>query len=233
MKFTNPKNKIVKFVLISRARSGSNLLMTLLDSHPQIKMHGEVFKRVQGLNSIDIWNSVFSKKNKVIGFKLFYYHPIDENDKKCWEYIHKDQSVRIIHLIRKNYLRTYVSRKIADKTNLWSSIDKNAINFEIKKVKIEIPDLLKSFKETDINIEQTNNFYSNHEKLIVFYEDLVEDRNSIMDKCFNFLNVKSISSHSDLKKQNPEKLDHLIVNYHEVYDALIDTKYEFMLENDS
>ena len=51
-----------KYVIITRARTGSNLLVALLSSHPNIHSHGELFNKTVNRSCSKIWNSTFCKK---------------------------------------------------------------------------------------------------------------------------------------------------------------------------
>ena len=69
---------IKPFFVLTRSRTGSNMLISFLNSHPNIKAHYEIFRTLEGKNYNDIFNETFSKYDegtKAIGFKIFYYHP--------------------------------------------------------------------------------------------------------------------------------------------------------------
>lgn len=65
-----------KFIIITRSRTGSNLLISLLNNHPEIEAHGEIFRRLNGKTPKEIMANYFSQKPnriKYVGFKIFYY----------------------------------------------------------------------------------------------------------------------------------------------------------------
>lgn len=69
-----------KFIVLARARTGSNLLISLLNSHPNIYVESEIFamKPREGIDGR--LRKVFSKQPGFImakGFKVFYFHPND------------------------------------------------------------------------------------------------------------------------------------------------------------
>lgn len=55
-----------KFVIISRSRTGSTLLMAMLNKHSQVICEGELFKKLNGKSCLDIWDKLYSKKPKII-----------------------------------------------------------------------------------------------------------------------------------------------------------------------
>jgi LPS sulfotransferase NodH len=81
------ERRTVRFVILATARTGSNLLLSLLSNHPAIKTHGELFK-LDALSSenlrhvlddpITYLHERLYKPQRdtvtAVGFKLFYYH---------------------------------------------------------------------------------------------------------------------------------------------------------------
>ncbi len=68
-----------RFIVLSRSRTGSNMLLSFLNSHPNIHAEGEVFNRLNGQNYQEILSRVFADQPPRIlakGFKIFYYHPM-------------------------------------------------------------------------------------------------------------------------------------------------------------
>lgn len=219
--------KYKKFAVITRSRTGSNLLISLLNSHPQIEANGEVFSSVKNRNCNEIWNTIFSKKSKriqLVGFKIFYYHPNESDDKEVWELLKNDKTIKIVHLRRENKLRTHVSRLIAGKLDVWKS--QNILTpVKEKKVEIEIEELLKDFHETESYEFQTRRDFLNHPFLELTYESLVKDKESLMQAILKFMEVDWVSLESSLRKQNSETLEELIHNYDDIKACLNKTRY--------
>ncbi|MCS7039614.1 MAG: hypothetical protein RMN24_07020 [Anaerolineae bacterium] len=112
----------VKFIVLTRSRSGSSLLISLLSSHPNVETYGEYFRKLNGRSYQEMINRVFSPKSRkinAVGFKIFYDHPHDEQNSELWNYLAGLADLRILHLKRKNFLRTFISRKIAGITDEW------------------------------------------------------------------------------------------------------------------
>lgn len=55
-----------KFIIISDSRTGSTLLMQLLNSHPNIIAKGELFKNLNGRTCEKIWKDFFKKRAKKV-----------------------------------------------------------------------------------------------------------------------------------------------------------------------
>jgi len=225
----------VKFIVISRSRTGSTLLINLLNSHPNICAEGEVFKFMNGDSQNKRWSEFFSKKNKTskaVGFKLFYYHPIDSNDNSVWDEIVKNTDVKIIHLVRNQMLETYVSKLIAEKTNNWSQRGGKAKSLAEKSVNVDIKECIKEFEQIASWENDTRSMFGNHPFFELSYEELIGKREMMMNEVSNFLDVKKFNFKSKLKKQNPENLSKLILNFKELETALTNTQYEYLLKEE-
>lgn len=130
-----------KFVLLSMSRTGSNALVSTLDSHPQIECFGEIFNRSPNEKSrlttilpnlemkysdtvyrnthyMDYINAIFELyiKMKFIGFKLMLTQNIKARDDLI-----KDANYKKIFLYRENELACYSSKLIAEETGQGSA----------------------------------------------------------------------------------------------------------------
>lgn len=222
-----------RFVVITRSRTGSNLLISLLNSHPQISAKGEVFSRLEGRKTKAVYDEVFPVKSdfSFLGFKIFYYHPLDAKDQSIWKILDEDKEIKIIHLQRKNLLRVHISRLIAGKTDAWTSREEAGLSAEDKKVHINVDDLFSDIEESLDYIKDTNNRFRHHEVLEVFYEDLTANRDHVMEEVFSFLDLPMADLTSDLKKQNPEELSALVSNFEEVMNRLKASEHAYMLDS--
>ena len=221
-----------KFVVITRSRTGSNFLLTLLNSHKDIRVHGEMFSRLGNKNTDYIYKKIYPNKSlkKFVGFKIFYYHQLDSNDRSIWNILQENPSIKIIHLQRKNLLRVHTSRLIAEKTDIWSTKSEREIGVNEKKVSVDVLKVIEDFETTSEHIKKTKDLFKNHEVLDVYYENLVNNQEEETVKILRFLGAQQMNLKSQLKKQNPEKLKNLISNYEEVRGKVKDTEYSFWLK---
>lgn len=222
-----------KYVIISRSRTGSNLLISLLDSHPQIMAKGELFRRLEENSTEGIWNDIFNKKQfgvKFVGFKIFYYHPIDSEDKSVWNRLIEDKNIKVIHLVRENMLKTFVSRKIAEKTDTWKAKSKKSVSVQEKQVTLDFDECVNEFERIKQWEAWAREEFKGHDFHELSYEDLVSNRESTMKDLFSFFGVKNKQVESKLKKQNAETLNQLILNYEEIKSELSRTQWSYLLD---
>lgn len=222
-----------KYVIITRARTGSNLLVSLLASHSNIHSYGEIFRRTDVHSCTKLWHQTFSKKIsyvKCVGFKIFYDHPLQSEDKEIWEKLLADKEIRIIHLIRENLVRAELSLLIARKTQMWgANASSPKVSLENRRVHIDTVKFLKKLEMSRKEEEMTRKRFSSHPFLEISYEELVSERNLTMEKVFHFLDVIPRSTRSNFIKQNTESIDNLVINYEELRNKLKGTEFESQL----
>ena len=221
-----------KYIIISTSRTGSTLLMALLNSHKNIICDGELFKDLGVKTCKEIWINFFNHKPKNIkqvGFKLFYSHPRDA-DKTVWDIVKDDKDIRIIHLMRKNILRIFLSQKIGLKTKLWTeNINRpHKTPLESKKIDLNFQECCDAFNKIEEYQSKTKEVFDEHRYLEIYYEDIVKNRESELQKIFGFLDVEEMEVSANNKKQNPENLDTLINNYTELKTMFKNTKWEYL-----
>ena len=130
-----------KLVIFSLGRTGSNLLVWLLKSHPQIRHQGEVVQSSCGTTATETRSNrigvvpYFERvtrrffTERVVGVKLLYYQ-LEPEYARRWNVpdipnllpvLEARKDLRIIHLKRRNRLATLVSWKLAQHTDRWEA----------------------------------------------------------------------------------------------------------------
>lgn len=232
-------SKLGKLVVYGVPRSGSNYFISMLNKHPEILCHFELFHDKEifdgfwtknlknNLSSLSLEKrdkdpKIFLKKfylqhygHKYIGFNIF-----PKQNLNILKHTVQDNEFRKIILKRKSTLRSFVSLKIAQKTGIWSirSSKKNK-NENIDKRIYFRP------KEYIQYVNFINNFYKNLENniiikggdfLVIYFEDFLNSTSEISQIIFNYLGVEKIfleKNKSKFNKQNSENLSNLIINY--------------------
>ncbi|WP_115461534.1 sulfotransferase domain-containing protein [Winogradskyella aurantiaca] len=222
-----------KFVIISTSRTGSTFLMSLLNKHPNIICEGEVFKKLNGKSCLNIWNSLFSKRPKSIkqvGFKLFYFHPY-EDDQAVWDYLLKDKTIKIIHLKRKNQFRVYLSQRIGLKTKQWteSKYKPHNLSTQDKLVSIDVLESKKAIEEIITYENKTDSQFKEHSMHELFYEDLEKDHLKEIAQAYEFLKVPYAEVEVVNTKQNKETVKQLVSNFEELEKGYKNSSFEWMI----
>ena len=216
------------FVILSSARSGSSLLVQLLNYHERIKCHGELLNRERlhdrGLvdarekDLIDYVSRIIFPANSWLpyrmhtGFKLF-----NEQMEYCkvsfGEILSKLQCSSVIVLYRRNMLETFVSLKIAFQNNIWYS--ESIVNDE--RVEVNWEEFHKYVVTERMRWEQSLSQISHsHQLLLVSYEELALKKASTIRDIFSFLGLAPCYCGTSSKRQNPLPLCDKVRNYEEI-----------------
>lgn len=223
-----------RFIVLSRSRTGSNMLISLLNSHPHIDVEGEIFAKLEGQNYQDILSRVYSEQPRHIkakGFKIFYYHPQDDKSQGIWSYLEESKHISVVHLKRRNTLRTLISRKIADSCGVWAT--RSSVNLDIKEKKSLIytsAELEKGFRQTKAWEIENDVKFSSHPLISIYYEDILDDSHNQFRYILDFLQVPFFSLKTEMKKQNPENMRDLVINYDELKFYFQETEWQEFFE---
>lgn len=234
-------NPYTKFVLIAAPRTGSNWLVSMLNSHPEILCHYELFHwrqvysetipgngyaalRERNRNPCLFLKNIYSNGlgKKAIGFKLFEQH-----NPAILDYLIRQPAVKKIILKRSNYLKIYSSHLIAKKTGAYT------FKPETRKTAVYVD--AKQFKRY---VSQQEAFYRNLRNRIqqggqplfqIEYRQL-SDPDSI-NQLLEYIGVASpYELKAGTRKQNPEKSADRIINYSELIYEFKNTEYEKYLK---
>ena len=223
-----------KFIVVCRSRTGSSYLSSLLQSHPQIRMYREKFKRLNGRKTQDIWDEIYINRRKeihAVGFKLFYYHPLDCEEKHVWNKVLDDRSIKIIHLTRNNLLTGTSVLAVARKTGVWTIHSKKSppgstIPLKHRKLHVDVGDLMNFFERTKRIQNKIRMRLRRHSLFELEYEHIESMTNDIQD----FIGVDQSPLKSHIVRNNPEQLEELILNYQEIKHALLNTPHQIYLQ---
>lgn len=219
----------VPFIVLTRSRSGSNLLLSYLNSHPNVQVEGEIFGRLRGRNPIRRLKIAFGKQPRRVkakGFKIFHYHPLDQPSASLWNRLTGMQALRVIHLKRENVLRTLVSRKVAEADKVWMATAMEATPGTPRtKVAFTVAELESGFAQTKEWEDIAAKRFESHALLVVTYEGLVGDPRATFRRIVAFLDLAYVEPRTNLQKLNPGRLPDLIENYQELRSAFADTPW--------
>lgn len=237
-----------KFVIICRKRTGSNFLVSLLQSHPKIRAFGEVFgdeeqihwgypsyssEKVLQTRKKDPTKFLdkivfrdFLKSTEAVGFKLLYQEEQNFSEKTICEYLKKIKNLNVIHLKRRNILANYISWQIAKKTDVWILLKHQ--NNHKPKLEIDYEDCLNYFQKTKALEKEHESFFDKHSRQIhtLYYEDLVANTEKEIQGIQQFLGVESLPLIHYTRKQEQRPLKEIITNYDELKEKFADTPWQ-------
>jgi LPS sulfotransferase NodH len=218
------------FLIIGHPRTGTSLLHTYLNSHANVLSLNEPLSYTTDGKALFKAYATFIK---VVGFKYFHEYVLDIKKKNVLVQLITDHKIKVIKIHRQNYLRTYVSLCIAEKTKEWSSTSDRStslLNKQLYLTKDECILAFDNYKNLELSVEVLLAQYQTpvHE---IDYEELVASPNKVMNGVYAFLGLSAHKPFSLLKRQNPEQLSALIVNYSALKMAFIGSDYEAYFED--
>ncbi len=245
----NGHRNYTPFIVLGRSRVGSNFLRGLLNAHSQITAFGEIFRDVtdtdwdhmgyfqspQTVIALQNEPAAFLQKKlfnrfpryiKAVGFKIFYYHAPNTG---VWEYLQTDTRIHVIHLKRRNILKTHLSRKKAAATDLWVKTSQQ--QERQTKFTLDYDECLRDFVRTRTWEKEFDVFFRSHPMLEIFYEDLAANRAGEMRRVEQFLNVDFEEVQPSTRKQSKAKLSATIINYDALKAQFAGSEWESFFED--
>ena len=251
----NGHSNYSRFIILGEARSGSNFLRGLLNSHSKVIVFGELFRsqdsigwefpeyerylQPRSLISLAQTDPVrflekkvfrkFPRQISAVGFKIFYYHAQDESRKTVWTFLKNQEDIRIIHLKRNNTLRVLLSLKKAFITNRWN--DTSGTEEDNLAIPVDYEECLKHFAWAQEVKAQYDDFFKGHHKIDVFYENIANNFEGKMKHIQEFLGVKYEVVRPSTYKQSRQPLSKSISNYFELKEKFKDTPWKEFFED--
>jgi LPS sulfotransferase NodH len=237
------------FVIVFLARTGSNFLASMLDSHPQVLCHHEVFNEDSIHRSLrfkgtplsfgstaerdqDPWAFLkrlyaFTDGRDAVGFKI----APRQNDRALMALL-LNRRIRKVILGRQGWLHAYSSALIAERTQVWSR-HKDGVQSEPPRETEKITVDPRTFRRF---VQKRRAFYSLVDLLLfttaqtafrMTYEDIGKPQ--VMQDLLRFLGVDpSAQLIAKTDKQNSPRLADRIENLNELQAWFRGTKYEWM-----
>jgi LPS sulfotransferase NodH len=242
----------IKFILLGRSRTGSNFLRGLLNSRGGVATLGEILKNPDSisLSSFKWINSEFPISRQAIhtykaedidnfvqthifrtlplnieacGFKIFYYHAQEESRKIIWQLLRTMNDLRVIHVKRRNILRTYLSWEKAVRSNQWINLNRGIC--QDTPIYLNYENCLLVFEQTRKWEQEYDTFFSENAVHEIYYEDLSNDTVREMEKIQEFfgLSIKPVAPQTFRHSYAP--LSSAIENYYELRTKFRDTEW--------
>ena len=243
-----------KFLVVCQARTGSSMLSSALQQHPEICAHGEVlnlrmddrlefygldynspgsimdFLRSELRRAPDdfIHRYVFHNgRFKIAGFKFKYEelsHPLFSAAR---EYVLRDRGIRIVHMTRDNIWKRFLSEYVAlNVTRVFNSADKA---IEVPDVTFKLgPDVVRAALDKSVSWQtQYRHLFSQHPMLGVTYEEFSADPTAAFNRVTAFLGVSDFEFLPFTKKiKQSRPAEEMIENYADLQAAFKGTEYE-------
>jgi len=240
-----------RFVILAAPRTGSNLLCTLLNSHPEVLCHHELFNP-EGIffaldhrdGSLD-FGTMEERDRDPSGFlQRVWAHPAGAScvgfkmtrgqNEAVMRCLIEDPGVLKIILTRRNRLKTFVSELIARHTDQWEAYAGDELASDTPKLHVDAGALKEhSALNEDFYEDIRRSLQTKRQPRIeMVYENIFSG--SEHARMLEFLGVKATHArlvHASVK-QNDSDLRTLVENYRELESALAGSEYLAELYDD-
>lgn len=234
-----------RFAVITRGRTGSNLLMSLLGSHPAIVEEREIFgenqlrrdevvREIRRLGAPGYLEHQLRPRflRSAVGIKILWHQLSSSHGERydlhdlpdAWSALRAADDIKILYLTRRNVLASVLSQKVASSTGQFVRT-KASEQVDLPTVRIDPEELEKNFEGEDQNHARARDEFGHHPFLRLAYEDLVDDRQATCAQVLEFLDVFPWRLRSNLVKQVTSSPADLIENYDELRARFAKTKW--------
>lgn len=171
---------------------------------------------------------------QAIGFKL-KYQQVDNYPDLC-ECIFTTAGLRIIHLLRRNLLATLVSSKMVprllqvfQKPNIY--VDAPPRSFD-RLITLDPRTVLAELDYIQSRITRAREIAAGSTVLEIVYEDLVDHRAEVCGRTLDFLGIREKGEllSSQYLKIMPLSLKESIQNYDEIFQSLVGSRFEYLVD---
>lgn len=221
-----------KFVIFTSGRSGSTLLVDLINSNPAIQCDGELLKRRVAFPYPLVRRFEKSSKKEIYGFKLLSYQLLNvqtgiKHKQSLLDTLVYEQNYKLIYLDRENKAKQALSIIYGFYRGKWHNeagkSEGNTPPFELDPTVF-----LKFLTELDVLERFEKSIIATYPHLYLSYEkDLRDDisREATMRRVYEFLQVPYVATSTQLQKVTPSELSSMISNKAAVIEALKGTPY--------
>jgi hypothetical protein len=138
-----------------------------------------------------------------------------------------DEKVPAIHVVRRNVLKTLISRESARQRKLFHAKS----DVPVKKIKIDVASLLPTLERIAADNQEWETIFRNARYLQVSYESFVSNKELELRRMYEFISVKpDVGVSSNLVKINPDSIKDVVINYDEICRALENTRFSCFLD---
>ncbi len=246
-----------RFVILGWYRTGSNFLVSALNSHPEAVAFSELFfgQRIFWANAVygkaeddpaltgkrdetpvrfleeDVFRP-YPKGVRAVGFKLFYTQIENEQFQGFYDHILGAEEFKFIHLKRRNFLDCLISGALSRQ---WGKVAVKEPEWKegVPKVNISVDRCEKLFRNLEGYFEKYGALLPADRTLEVFYEDIARPDSPQMDAIRDFLGLSVRDLSPRVVKQNRFARHEVLENFEELKAHFQGTRWAWFFEDGS
>ncbi|MEA5462453.1 hypothetical protein [Leptothoe sp. PORK10 BA2] len=225
----------VRFVLFGRGRSGTTVLVSLLDSVKSIQCDGEILSRPVLLPQLYVQSCCAKASTEAYGCKILSYHIRDVQPLlRRRHFLHQLDKVgfKIIHLQRRNLFYHALSNLKARVSGYYQK--KTDAPAKSRVITVRPESMLDWMQRSERLATYELELLKGLEVLPLTYEEHIQDSSQhqpTVDQICNFLGVAPSPVTSAYQKQSSGRWQDAIANHQELTDFFAKTPYAHYLED--
>ena len=222
----------IKFVIFCQGRTGSSLLRSLLNNHPDVRCEGEILAEPVADPIQFLAATAAGSAKAVFGFKVKIYQLTDaqNTDPRVFLDQLRDRSYKIIYLRRNNLLRHAISNTFAEARRSYHDRSTGPR----PSLAVDPEQLIGVMQRRQAHLDNEAVVLGGFDYLTIEYEkDLLDpaQHQPTADRVFGFLGVEPVSVGTDLSRSVSGSLSDRIANYDELVAALAGTEFDRFLDD--
>jgi len=229
----------VRFMVLCRARTGSNLLMSMLEGHPQVLAYGEKLRQATRPATEKLIDRLHGRRAwwiQAVGFKMFHDHPHDQPTNPVWETLSAVPDLHVVNLWRRNLLHVELSETLARRSDHWVQRpdQRNQPDIHVEPITLNPEKLAERFAAMTRLRKLRRRQLDHLPSLDIEFEDLRHNRDHIFGRLCRFLSLPERPARPWTLRQRQRPAHELIANYRELEAHFANTPWaEFFDEGQS
>ncbi|MCW5983234.1 MAG: hypothetical protein KIT09_34405 [Bryobacteraceae bacterium] len=222
----------IRFVIVAGLRTGSTLLVDLLDSHPEVRCEGELF----AASACPSPGDYLRERLRTVAARAYGFHcKLGQVDSPMsWTFLKELHAAgwRIVHVRRRNLLRQAASAMIAQQRGVWH--DRSGANAAAWQVHLDSKRFLQALGHAELADIAYRAVMDRLPHLLVRYEDDLlrpEFHQATADRIFHFLGLPAAPVTARYCRSVSRPLADCIANFDEVVRAVRKTRYGRFLDD--
>ena len=232
--FFHPSRFQNNFIIYAQPRTGSTVLVDLLNSSPFVCCEREIFV----LQTIGTESFLKAKRSlypdKAYGCKIMGYQlerQVSFSEMQPFLQKMHDQGWKIIHLARRNILRQALSQLLVRRGGRLHRLTNDCS--PLTQVHIDVNELQQTLQKIEITSARDEAILTGISHLKLTYEDSLlqpEKHQDTLDKVFTYLGLPISLVHTRLRRITPKEISSFVGNFEEVKSFLDGTPYAKFVE---
>jgi len=248
-------SKATPFLVAGAERTGSNLLVEMLSSHPRVQAYGELFNTEQiEQGKLDFELPAGVDRDEVLalrlqspaachtrlhqaastlgvatcGFKLLYYHGLAEN--RIVEHLRALPDLRIVHLVREDAVARWISQMRAMRSGSWWSAQSDGQKPRAEAIELNAAETLLGLEFNQQMVERFRATFRTTPILELSYEKMTADFESSVHRVQLFLGLPAERLTGLSQKTGERDPRRSVSNWPALVEAFADTRWRGLFQ---